>query len=140
MRFSISETAKWGDVSVGPRIIDASVRRGMKIALKEIQNGKFAKGWVKEYETGYKRYNKLMKDGEKHNIEKVGAPIGDVARRVLLHPAKVKMQTTSVERAAFGRPLPHFVVYRVRHFSWFFQAREVSLNSKLSGDAYFDLL
>ena len=73
MRFSISETAKWGDVSVGPKIIDASVKRRMKIALKEIQNGKFAKGWVKEYETGYKRYNKLMKDGEKHNIEKVGA-------------------------------------------------------------------
>ena len=73
MRFSISETAKWGDVSVGPKIIDASVKRRMKTALKEIQNGKFAKGWVKEYETGYKRYNKLMKDGEKHNIEKVGA-------------------------------------------------------------------
>ena len=73
MRFSISETAKWGDVSVGPKIIDASVKRRMKIALKEIQNGKFAKGWVKEYESGYKRYNKLMKDGEKHNIEKVGA-------------------------------------------------------------------
>jgi ketol-acid reductoisomerase len=73
MRFSISETAKWGDVSVGPKIIDASVKRRMKIALKEIQNGKFAKGWVKEYEGGYKRYNKLMKDGEKHNIEKVGA-------------------------------------------------------------------
>ena len=73
MRFSISETAKWGDVSVGPKIIDASVKRRMKIALKEIQNGKFAKGWVREYETGYKKYNALMKQGEKHNIEKVGA-------------------------------------------------------------------
>ena len=72
MRFSISETAKWGDVSVGPKIIDASVKKRMKTALKEIQNGKFAKGWVREYETGYKRYNKLLKDGEKHNIEKVG--------------------------------------------------------------------
>ncbi|MBL67207.1 MAG: ketol-acid reductoisomerase [Verrucomicrobiales bacterium] len=73
MRFSISETAKWGDVSVGPKIIDASVKKRMKTALKEIQNGKFAKGWVKEYETGYKRYNKLLKDGEKHGIEKVGS-------------------------------------------------------------------
>ena len=73
MRFSISETAKWGDVSVGPKIIDASVKRRMKVALKEIQNGKFAKGWVREYETGYKKYNALMKKGEKHNIEKVGA-------------------------------------------------------------------
>ena len=73
MRFSISETAKWGDVSVGPKIIDASVKRRMKVALKEIQNGKFAKGWVREYETGYKKYNALLKKGEKHNIEKVGA-------------------------------------------------------------------
>ena len=73
MRFSISETAKWGDVSVGPKIIDASVKRRMKTALKEIQNGKFAKGWVREYEAGYKKYNARMKKGEKHNIEKVGA-------------------------------------------------------------------
>ena len=72
MRFSISETAKWGDVSVGPKIIDASVKKRMKAALKEIQNGKFAKGWVKEYENGYKKYNRLLKAGEKHNIEKVG--------------------------------------------------------------------
>src|ERR1051326_1610536 len=42
MRFSISETAKWGDVTVGPRIIDASVKKRMQTALKEIQSGKFA--------------------------------------------------------------------------------------------------
>jgi len=73
MRFSISETAKWGDVSVGPKIIDASVKKRMKAALKDIQTGKFAKGWVNEYQTGYKKYNALMKKGEQHNIEKVGA-------------------------------------------------------------------
>jgi ketol-acid reductoisomerase len=73
MRFSISETAKWGDVSVGPKIIDKSVKKRMKVALKEIQNGKFAKGWVREYETGYKKYNRLLKAGEKHGIEKVGS-------------------------------------------------------------------
>jgi ketol-acid reductoisomerase len=73
MRFSISETAKWGDVSVGPKIIDASVKKRMKQALKDIQTGKFAKGWVKEYETGYKKYNALLKKGEQHSIEKVGA-------------------------------------------------------------------
>jgi len=73
MRFSISETAKWGDVSVGPKIIDASVKKRMKTALKEIQSGRFARGWVREYQTGYKRYNALMKKGEKHSIEKVGA-------------------------------------------------------------------
>ena len=75
MRFSISETAKWGDVTVGPKIIDASVKKRMKAALKDIQTGKFAKDWVKEYETGYKRYNALLKAGEKHPIEKTGAKL-----------------------------------------------------------------
>jgi len=73
MRFSISETAKWGDVSVGPKIIDASVKKRMKAALKDIQSGKFAKGWVAEYKGGYKKYNALLKQGEQHGIEKVGA-------------------------------------------------------------------
>ncbi|HXG46223.1 MAG TPA: ketol-acid reductoisomerase [Methylomirabilota bacterium] len=73
MRFSISETAKWGDVTVGPKIIDASVKKRMKAALKDIQSGKFARNWVKEYQTGYKRYNALLKKGENHPIEKVGA-------------------------------------------------------------------
>ena len=72
MRFSISETAKWGDVSVGPKIIDASVKKRMKAALKDIQSGKFAKGWVQEYKGGYKKYNALLKKGENHSIEKVG--------------------------------------------------------------------
>jgi ketol-acid reductoisomerase len=75
MRFSISETAKWGDVTVGPKIIDASVKKRMKAALKDIQNGKFAKDWVREYQTGYKRYNALLKAGEKHPIEKTGAKL-----------------------------------------------------------------
>ena len=73
MRFSISETAKWGDVHVGPKIIDGGVKKRMKAALKDIQNGKFAKEWIKEYEGGYKKYNALLKAGEKHPIEKTGA-------------------------------------------------------------------
>ena len=75
MRFSISETAKWGDVSVGPKIIDASVKKRMKAALKDIQTGKFAREWVKEYQGGYKKYNALLKKGEQHGIEKTGAKL-----------------------------------------------------------------
>ena len=75
MRFSISETAKWGDVSVGPKIIDASVKKRMKAALKDIQSGKFAKDWVAEYKSGYKKYNALLAAGEKHPIEKTGAKL-----------------------------------------------------------------
>jgi ketol-acid reductoisomerase len=72
MRFSISETAKWGDVTVGPKIIDASVKKRMKAALKNIQNGTFAKNWIKEYESGYKRYKALLNAGQQHPIEKTG--------------------------------------------------------------------
>ena len=75
MRFSISETAKWGDVTVGPKIIDASVKKRMQAALRDIQSGKFARNWVREYKTGYKKYNALLKKGEIHPIEKVGAKL-----------------------------------------------------------------
>ncbi|MBV9878655.1 MAG: ketol-acid reductoisomerase [Verrucomicrobia bacterium] len=72
MRFSISETAKWGDVSVGPKIIDASVKKKMQRALKEIQNGKFAQGWIDEYKSGLSTYKDLLAAGQKHPVEKVG--------------------------------------------------------------------
>jgi ketol-acid reductoisomerase len=72
MRFSVSETAKWGDVSVGPKIIDAGVKKRMKAALKDIQSGQFAKGWITEYNSGYKNYNALLKAGVNHPVEKVG--------------------------------------------------------------------
>ncbi|MEA3163537.1 MAG: ketol-acid reductoisomerase, partial [Verrucomicrobiota bacterium] len=72
MRFSISETAKWGDVSVGPKVIDSSVKKKMQKALKEIQNGKFAKGWIEEYAAGLPNFKRLLKEGEKHSIEKTG--------------------------------------------------------------------
>ena len=72
MRFSISETAKWGDVSVGPNIIDSSVKKKMQKALKDIQSGKFAKGWIAEYAAGLPNYKRLLKDGEKHLVEKTG--------------------------------------------------------------------
>src|SRR5881397_2860006 len=65
MRFSVSETAKWGDVTMGPKIIDASVKKRMKAALKDVQSGKFAKGWIAEYKGGYRKYNALLKKGEK---------------------------------------------------------------------------
>ncbi len=88
MRFSISETAKWGDVTVGPKIIDASVKKRMKKALKEIQDGKFAKGWVNEYQTGYKQYNSLLKQGETHNIEKVGQRLRSLMPWMKKHSVK----------------------------------------------------
>jgi len=73
MRFSISETAKYGDITRGPRVVNKKTKAEMKKILKEIQTGKFVKEWVKEYKGGLKNYNKLLKAGEKHQIEKTGA-------------------------------------------------------------------
>lgn len=73
MRFSISETAKYGDITRGPRVINAKTKTEMKKILKEIQTGKFTKQWVAEHKGGLKNYNKLLKAGEKHQIEKTGA-------------------------------------------------------------------
>lgn len=72
MRFSISETAKYGDITRGPRVINARTKAEMKKILKEIQTGKFTKEWVAEYKGGLKNYNALLKAGEKHSIEKTG--------------------------------------------------------------------
>ena len=72
MRFSISETAKYGDITRGPRVINANTKKEMKKILAEIQSGKFVKQWVAEYKGGLKNYNKLLKAGEKHQIEKTG--------------------------------------------------------------------
>jgi ketol-acid reductoisomerase len=72
MRFSVSETAKFGDITRGPRIINAATKREMRAILKEIQTGKFTREWVSEYRRGLKKYNRLLKRGAAHQIEKTG--------------------------------------------------------------------
>ncbi len=72
MRFSISETAEWGDYVSGPRVINAQSKKAMKSILKDIQSGKFTKNWVKEYQDGLPNYKKYIKDGQNHPIEKTG--------------------------------------------------------------------
>lgn len=72
MRFSISETAKYGDLTRGPRVVNQKTKQEMKKILKEIQSGQFTREWVKEYKGGLKQYSALLKAGEKHPIEKTG--------------------------------------------------------------------
>ncbi|MDE2339271.1 MAG: ketol-acid reductoisomerase [Gammaproteobacteria bacterium] len=71
----ISETAKYGDLTRGPRIVDARVKKEMAKVLKEIQTGAFARQWIRENAGGRKRYAKLLKSDLKHPIEKVGAKL-----------------------------------------------------------------
>ena len=72
MRYSISDTAEYGDVTRGPRIVNARTKAEMKKILKEIQSGKFAREWVAESESGRANFNALRKQGADHQIEEVG--------------------------------------------------------------------
>jgi len=68
----ISETAAWGDMISGPRVIDARVRENMQAVLNDIQDGTFAKRWIAENEAGQPEYKKLMQADLEHPIEEVG--------------------------------------------------------------------
>jgi ketol-acid reductoisomerase len=72
MRERISETAKWGDLTVGPKIIDRRVKARMAEALERIRSGKFAREWLRETAAGKKRYARLLASGEARPIEQVG--------------------------------------------------------------------
>ena len=71
----ISDTAAWGDMVSGPRVVDQSSRAAMKAVLKDIQDGTFAKNWVAENEAGMPKFRELMKADLEHPIEKVGADL-----------------------------------------------------------------
>ncbi|HET6466481.1 MAG TPA: ketol-acid reductoisomerase [Nitrospiria bacterium] len=75
MRYSISNTAKFGDVTRGPRIITDETRQEMKRILDEIQSGRFAKEWILENKAGRPVFNALLKKGAAHPIEQVGSKL-----------------------------------------------------------------
>jgi ketol-acid reductoisomerase len=75
MRYSISDTAEYGDLSRGPRIVNAATKAEMKKILDEIVSGKFADEWVNESDSGRANFNRLREAGREHPIEKVGAEL-----------------------------------------------------------------
>jgi ketol-acid reductoisomerase len=82
----ISDTAKYGDLTRGPRVVNKATKKEMKKILLEIQNGKFARQWIAENNKGAKKYQKMLKADMKHPIEKVGAKLR--ARMPWLEEAK----------------------------------------------------
>ena len=72
MRYSISDTAEYGDLTRGPRIIDEHVRETMREMLAEIQSGEFAREWILENQAGRPVFNALQRQGKEHLIETVG--------------------------------------------------------------------
>jgi ketol-acid reductoisomerase len=75
MRYSISDTAEYGDLTRGPRVITPETKEIMKEILGEIQSGQFAEEWVAESESGRENYHRLQEEGKQHPIEKVGAKL-----------------------------------------------------------------
>jgi len=78
MRRSVSNTACYGDLSRGPRIITQKTRKEMKKLLKAIKSGKFAREWIRENEAGRPNFNKLLADGDNHKIEEVGRKLREM--------------------------------------------------------------
>ena len=72
MRYSISETAEYGDYSRGPEIIDQGVKDNMRRVLDDIQSGRFAREWIAENDEGLYRFKQMRKENLEHPVEKVG--------------------------------------------------------------------
>jgi len=75
MRYSISNTAEYGDVTRGPRVVNENTKAEMKKILEEIQSGQFAKEYLEEMHSGAKNLEALRKKGREHKIEEVGASL-----------------------------------------------------------------
>ncbi len=73
MRYSISDTAEYGDVTRGPRVVTPAVKDEMRRILAEIRDGSFAREWISEDDAGRPQFTKLVEEGKNHPIEKVGA-------------------------------------------------------------------
>jgi ketol-acid reductoisomerase len=78
MRYSISNTAEYGDMTRGKRVVGDEARAAMKKILGDIQSGKFADEWITEYQCGMPHFRELRKEAEHHPIEKVGASLREL--------------------------------------------------------------
>jgi ketol-acid reductoisomerase len=72
MRYSVSNTAEYGDMTRGKRVVGADTRKAMKTILSEIQSGKFADEWITEYKCGLPHFSELRKEAANHPVESVG--------------------------------------------------------------------
>ena len=73
MRYSISNTAEYGDLTRGPKVVGDETREAMKKILADIQSGTFAREWINENKTGIRNFTALREAEKKHQVEEVGA-------------------------------------------------------------------
>lgn len=78
MRYSISDTAQWGDFVSGPRVVNEETKERMKEVLKDVQTGEFAKGWILENQAGRPQFNAINEAENNHQIEKVGRELREL--------------------------------------------------------------
>ena len=72
MRYSISNTAEYGDLTRGKRVISDTTRQAMKDILGEIQSGEFAREWIAENRAGQENFQRMREEGQDHQIEREG--------------------------------------------------------------------
>lgn len=75
MNYSVSDTAEYGGMTVGPRIVTEDTKNAMRAALKRIQSGEFAKEWLDEYRSGGANFERLRRENAEHPVEKVGVEL-----------------------------------------------------------------
>ena len=78
MRYSISNTAEYGDLTRGPRVVTSQTKAEMKKILEEIQSGQFAAEWIAESEAGRPNYKRMQEEGKAHPIEDIGGQLRDM--------------------------------------------------------------
>ncbi len=93
MRYSISDTAEYGDVTRGPRVINAAVRAEMQTILDEIKSGAFAEEWIAENKAGRPNFEALRQEGQAHPIEKIGQELR--AMMPFISAGKTRVQDAS---------------------------------------------
>jgi ketol-acid reductoisomerase len=103
MRKRVSDTAKYGDVTRGPRVIDEHVKASMRKLLAEIQAGEFAEEWVSEDEAGRPRFKELMAQDDVHPIEEVGARLRKMMPWIGEEEGKKKPSSGKTARAGAGK-------------------------------------
>jgi len=95
MRYSISDTAEWGDYIAGPRVVTSETKKAMQGLLKDIQDGSFAKRFIEDQNTGRKEFEKFRQQDRDHPIEKVGADL----RKAMPFLDPVKVENGTVVKA-----------------------------------------
>jgi ketol-acid reductoisomerase len=92
MRYSISDTAQWGDFVSGPRVVNADTKARMKDVLTDIQTGAFAKGWILENQANRPQFNAINRAENNHQIEQVGRELRALMPFIKNKPVNAKKE------------------------------------------------